>query len=331
MGIAAMGVVHAQADPVAAFYQNKNLSVVIGIPPGGGYDLSARIFARHIGKHVAGNPGVVAQNMPGANSIVAANHVYNVAPQDGTVIWTGSRTTPFEPLFGNPNARFDPRKAQWICSLSSEIGVIFVWHTMPHRTFEDLYKHDVVVGATAAGAENMIFSTALNFLLNTKFKIVRGYRGQAPLLLAIERGELQGSGHSSWSGFSTERPDWIKEKKVRLLAQIAPERHRTLPDVPTVLEFAKDPDTRDVLSILLSIKRIGFPYFVGPNVPKERVDALRAACSAMMKDPEYRADILKLIDDPQPATGAEVQKSMVSAYSGSPHVVEKLRAAIAVK
>jgi tripartite-type tricarboxylate transporter receptor subunit TctC len=318
----------ASAQDVADFYRGKTVTVICGIAPGGGYDLSARTFARHLGKHIPGNPTVIVQNMPGANSVIAANYVYGIAPQDGTSIWTGSRSTPYEPLMGNAAAKFDVRKLHWLGSLSSEIAVVIAWHTAPHKTAADLFKIPLVVGAVDRGAENFLFPNALNNLIGTKFKIVRGYKNQGSITLAMERGEVQGDGNTAWSNLPTVHGDWLKEKKIRLLMQLALTRHPELPDLPLALDFAKTDEARETLKVLLGMKAFGYPYFIGPGVPPERAKALNEAFAATMADKEFRDDIRTLLREITPQAGGEMDQVIGAAYSHPPDVLAKMRAAL---
>jgi tripartite-type tricarboxylate transporter receptor subunit TctC len=328
IAMAFAGCSAATAQTPADFYKGRNVTIVIGIAPGGGYDLGARMVARHISKHIPGNPNVIAQNMPGANSVLAANYVSGIAPKDGSIIWTGSRSTSYEPLMGNPQAKFDPGKVRWLGSVSSEIGIIFAWHTAPHQSADDLWKRELVVGAVDRGAENFLFPNAFNNLLGTKFRIVRGYANQPAIVLAMERGELQGDGNGAWSNFPVTHGDWLREKKVRLLMQSAIERHPDLPDLPTVMEFAKTDEQREILRMLLSMKTFGYPYFIAPEVPDDRVKALRAAFDATMKDEAFLADINMLLRKIAPATGAEMDRVMAAVYAEPAYLIEKMRSAL---
>jgi tripartite-type tricarboxylate transporter receptor subunit TctC len=318
----------AAAETPAEFYKGRNVTIVIGIAPGGGYDLSARMVARHIGRHIAGNPNVIVQNMPGANSVNAANYVSGIAPKDGTVIWTGSRSTSYEPLMGNQAVKFDPGKVRWLGSISNEIGIIFAWHTAPHQNAEDLWKQEFVVGAVDRGAENFLFPNLFNNLLGTKFRIVRGYANQPAIVLAMERGELQGDGNGAWSNFPVTHGDWLREKKVRLLMQSAIERHPELPDLPTVMDFAKTDEQREILRMLLSMKTFGYPYFIAPEVPEDRVKALRDAFDATMKDPEFIADVKKQKFDLDPENGESLAGLINKIYATPKPIVDKVTALI---
>ena len=318
----------AGAQSLADFYKGRSVTLVVGIAPGGGYDLSARTVARHIGRHIPGNPNVIVQNMPGVNSVLAANYVYGIAPRDGTVVWTGSRTTPYEPLMGNQAAKFQPGKVHWLGSTSSEIGIILAWHTAPHQTAEDLFKQEMIVGATDPGAENSIFPLAFNNLLGTKFQIVRGYANQGAIVLAMERGEVQGDANTAWSNLPSTHGDWLKDKKIRLLMQSSFDRHPDLPDVPSVMEFAKTDEHREILKILLSMKTFGYPFFVGPEVPDYRVKALQAAFAATMKDSAFLTDITQLLRKINPASGSEMDQFISAAYTQPADLIQKMRKAL---
>jgi tripartite-type tricarboxylate transporter receptor subunit TctC len=318
----------ASAQSVAEFYKGKSVTLVVGIAPGGGYDLSARMVARHIGRYIPGSPNVVVQNMPGVNSVLAANYVYGIAPRDGTVLWTGSRTTPYEPLMGNQAAKFQPAKVHWVGSTSSEIGVILAWHTAPHQTAEDLFKREMIVGATDPGAENSLFPLAFNNLLGTKFQIVRGYANQGAITLAMERGEVQGDANTAWSNLPTTHGDWLKDTKIRLLMQSSLDRHPDLPNLPSALEFAKTYEERQILKILLSMKTFGYPFFVAPEVPSDHVKALQAAFAATMKDSAFLADITQLLRKISPASGAEMDELISAAYAQPADVIQKTRKAL---
>jgi tripartite-type tricarboxylate transporter receptor subunit TctC len=318
----------SQASSVADFYRGKSVSLVVGIAPGGGYDTTARLVARHIGKYIPGNPTVTVQNMPGDNSVLAANYAYNVAPQDGTVLWTGSRSSPYEPLMGNPAARFNPVKVGWIGSISSEIAVIFAWHTAPHQSAEDLFKYDMTVGATDPGSENFVFPNAYNKVLGTRFKIVRAYASQAAIVQAMEQGELQGDGNSAWSSFPNVHAKWLADGQARLLMQSALRRHPELPDVPTALEFAQTDEQREILQILLSMKTYGYPYATGPGVPRDRVRALRRAFTATMKDSAFLADVTRLLRKITPASGRDMSQAVATAYALPPDMIGKVRSVV---
>jgi tripartite-type tricarboxylate transporter receptor subunit TctC len=319
----------SHATSVADFYRGRSLNLVVGIAPGGSYDATARLIARHIGKYIPGNPTVTVQNMPGDNSLLAADYAYNGAPQDGTVLWTGSRSSPYEPLMGNPAVRFNPVKVGWIGSISSETAVVFAWRTAaPHQSAEDLFKYDMAVGATDPGSENFVFPNAYNKILGTRFKIMRTYPNQSAIVQAMEQGELQGDGNSPWSTFPNVHAKWLEEGQARLLMQSALQRHAELPDVPTALEFARTDEQREILRILLSMKTYGYPYSTGPGVPRERVLALRRAFTATMRDSAFRADITRLLRKITPASGRDMAHAIKAAYGLPADMIGKVRGVV---
>jgi tripartite-type tricarboxylate transporter receptor subunit TctC len=314
-----------KAQDVAEFYRGKTLNIVLGVAPGGGYDQNARLVSRVIGKYIPGNPQVIVQYLGTANSLPAANHVYNIAPKDGTAIWAGTRLAPYEPLWGNSNAKFDVTKLRWLGSTASDNGVVVVWHTAPHKTAEDLFKTELVTGATAPGGDTYLYPNALNKLIGTKFKLVSGYPNQAPIALAMERGEVEGSGNWSWSSIGLAYPQWITEKKVRILMQLGLEKHRDLPDVPLVMDYAKTDEQREILRILMGMKKFSYPFFIPPGVPKDRADALDQAFQKMLKDPEFVAEAKQQNRDAGSATGAEMTEVINRAYALPPAIIEKAR------
>jgi len=326
--LAAAGPAAAQ-QPVADFYRGKNFTIVIGIANGGAYDLTARSFGRHIGRYIPGNPTVIVQNMPGANSIIAANYIYNVAPKDGTVIWGGSRSTALEPLLGNSAAKFDIHKIQWLGSAGGEVAVTVAWHTARVKTIDDLFKQELIVGAVDPGAENYLIPNALNNLLGTKYKIVTGYASQDPIFLAMERGEVEGCGNSSWSNLPLVHPQWFAEKKVNILLQLGLEKNKDIPEVPLVMDFAKTEEQRQILTVLMGPKQFAYPYFMAPGIPPDRAAALETAFLDTMQDKDFKEEIRKIRGEFQPSSGAEMQRFFDQIYALPPDTVEKTRALLA--
>ncbi len=282
------GEVALGQEDVAKFYAGRNLTVIVGSTTGGGYDFNARTVGRHIARHIPGAPGVIVQNMPGAGSIVATNHVYNVAPQDGSVIGAVQRPIPFEPFFDEKGVRFDVRKINWLGSTTSEVGVVVAWHTAPQRTFDDVLEKEMIVGGNGPATDTELFARALNRELGAKFRIVAGYPGESQIILAMERGEIQGVANWSWNNIPAKHPDWLRDGKIKLLLQLGLRKHPALPDVPLILDLARDADQRKLFETMMQMKELGRPYFVAPGVPADRVAALRAAFSATMKDPRVR-------------------------------------------
>jgi tripartite-type tricarboxylate transporter receptor subunit TctC len=234
----------AQADPVADFYRGKTVNVLIGVGVGGEYDLQARLVARHIGKHIPGNPTVVVKNMPGAGGIVAGNHLYNAAERDGTVIACVQNNVPFEPLYGTKQAQYDATKFNWLGSPSTEVALITVWHTTPVNTVEDAKTYELKLGSSGANSTPSFYARLASEALGVKIKLVVGYPGQNEALLAMERGEIDGYPSAFYNSLMATRPTWIKEKKVKLLVQFGAAKESALPDVPFAPDLAKNPDDK---------------------------------------------------------------------------------------
>ena len=318
----------AQED-VAKFYAGRNLTIIVGSTTGGGYDFNARTVGRHIGRYIPGAPNIVVQNMPGAGSIVATNYVYNVAPQDGSVIGAVQRPIPFEPFFDEKGVRFDVRKIHWLGSTTSEVGVVVAWHTAPQRTFADVLAGEMIVGGNGPATDTELFARALNRELGAKFRIVAGYPGESQIILAMERGEIQGVANWSWNNIPAKHPDWLRDGKIRLLLQLGLRKHPALPDVPLILDLAKDADQRKLFETMMEMKELGRPYFVAPGVPPERIAALRTAFTGVMGDAEFVGEMTKAGISIDPVSGAEMQKMLAEAYALPPALIERTRAALA--
>jgi hypothetical protein len=322
----------AGAQSVADFYQGRTVTILVGSDVGGGYDLTARTLAHYLARHVPGHPNIIVQNKPGASSIVAANYVYEIAPKDGTVIAAVQRPIPFQTLFGDAGVRFDVRKMQWLGSSTNELGVVVAWHTAPQQTFDDLFKSEMVVGGTGPATDPELFPRAMNHVLGTRFRIVSGYPGQAQIALAMEREEIQGSGNWSFSDIEKGHPDWIANKKIRILLQLglAGSPSPVLRDVPLVLDVARSPAERHVFEILMGMKALGRPYFVAPGVPKDRTDALREGFMATMNDPDFLDEAKRVLGPIDPISGADMQGIIANVYALPPEVIATARAAVKI-
>lgn len=316
---AALFALPASAASVADYYKDKRITFVISSGAGGGYDAYGRTLARHMGKHIPGNPGFVPQNMPGAGGIRAANYLYNVAPKDGTVFGGVHRGIPMEPLFGNEKAQYDPSKFNWLGSLNNEVSVCVSWGTAPVKTIREAMEKELIVGGSGPN-DTEAFPALLNNIVGTKFKIVSGYPSGTAVNLAMERREVDGRCGWSWSSAKTQQPEWLKEKKVNILAQLSLAKHPELADVPLVMEFAKSEEDKDILELVFARQVMGRPYLAPPGVPAERVAALRAAFDATMKDPEFIADINKQKLELTPVSGVEIQK-LVNKIHATPKSV----------
>jgi len=321
-----LGPAQAQ-DDIAAFYRGKQVRLVVGTAPGGGYDLFARIVARHIAAHIPGQPTVIVQNQPAAGGLVMTNQLYALGPKDGTVIGVPINGIPTAPLL-QQGAQFDATKLIWVGSTNREPYVAFVWHTAPVQSLAELRSKDLVVGATAPGTTMADFPLVVNDVLGLKFKVVRGYEGTPQINHAIERGEIQGQGGIGWAAVKAQVPQWIAEKKINVIAQYGLKRHPDLADVPSMLELAANEPDRQALAMLFARAEYGRPYFLPPEVPAERVEALRRAFDATMKEPAFVAGAARLQLDIDPMTGEEVQALVAQLAGTPPAIVNRVRAAL---
>lgn len=298
----------AAAESPAAFYKGKQVHLIVGSDPGGGYDTYARSLARHLERHLPGKPTLLVQNMQGAGGLIATNWLYNKAQKDGTYIGMPQRGTPFLAFFGKQGPQFDPVKFNWLGSLNNETGVITVWHTTPVKTLKDAMKTEVLIGGSGPN-DTETYPALMNNTIGTKFRIISGYPSTTAISLAMERGEVQGLSQS-WSSFKSEKPEWVRDKILTTLVQISSMKHPDLPNVPTIMEFVKDPEHKAIWNIMLAQKAMGRPFVAPPDVPKDRVQALRAAFSATSKDPAFIKDMEKQGRELQAVSGEEIQKML---------------------
>jgi tripartite-type tricarboxylate transporter receptor subunit TctC len=322
--LAAVPASSGQAQSPADFYKGKNVDMMIGYSVGGGYDVYARMIAKHLGKHIPGNPTVTPKNMEGAGSLRLANWLYNVAPKDGTVLGTIGRGTGFDPLLGHKAAQFDGTKFNWIGSANNEVSVCVSWNKPGNVSkFEELYTKQLTVGGTGAAADTDQFPRILNNVLGTKMKIVTGYPGGNDVNLALERGEVDGRCGWSWSSVESTRGSWVKEKKINILVQLALQKHADLPDVPLVTEQAKTEEQKQILTLIFARQALGRPYLAPPGIPADRVAALRKAFMDTMKDKEFLAEAEKAQLEITPIDGEALQKLVADVYATPPEIAKK--------
>ena len=334
IGLGAIGVLigsalppPVQAESVADFYKGKTITLYIGYSAGGGYDTYARTIGRVIGRHIPGNPKVVAKNKPGAGSLRLTNELYNSLPKDGTVIATFGRGMVMEPLFGNKKAMFDPSKFTWLGSANNEVSVCIAWHESPIQTLDDFLTMPMIVGGTGPGADTDTFPKVLNNILGTKLRLVTGYPGGNDINLAIERGELQGRCGYSWSSLKSRFPQWLTGKKVQILLQMSTAKHPDLPDVPFVMDLAKTDKDRKVLELVFARQAWGRPFAAPPGVPADRVKALQAAFMATMKDADFLADAKKQKLEIAPISGEKIKQLIAALYASPKDLVEAAKEA----
>jgi len=318
----------AHADSVEEFYQGKRLEIRVGTGPGGGYDLAARLIARHIGKYIPGRPATIVQNVPGAGSLTLMNQLNSVAANDGSVIGVVTNGVPTAPLLTPEAARFDLSRFRWIGSPAPEAQVVMVWHKAKVQKLDDLFKQELIVGAVGPGTATYDVPVVANAVLGTKFKIVSGYGTTAHIDLAMERGEVEGHAALGWVSAKTRNLAWLQAGKVKILAQYGRSKHPDLQNVPLFALPTVEAD-RQAIVVMLARQEFGRPFLVPPNVPAERLQALRQAFGATMKDPGFIADAKKAELEITPVSGEELDKLTAEVTATRPEVASRLRAILA--
>lgn len=322
MSIAAVafGVSSSRADDV---YQGKTISLIISSGAGGGYDLYGRLVAKYMQKLIPGHPTFVVQNMTGAGGLAAMNYVANVARPDGLTIGQIQNTVPFEKLFGVGGSEFDPRAVRFLGSANSEVAVAFTWFQSPTKTFDDLLHRETVM-AGVTGAISSIDAHAMNELLGTKIKLVTGYPGATESFLAIQRGEAEGFPAIFWSTLQSGQADWLAQRKIQILVQLALAKDPDLPNVPLIFDYARSDEARGVFQLLLTPQALGRPFVVAPGTPPDRLSILRDAFAATLKDPDFLAEAKKLNLEIRFMSGADAEALVSKAYEAPKDVVAKV-------
>jgi len=330
---AALASVAAAAAPAAAadFYAGKTIDFIIGSNPGGGYDIYARTIARHIVRHIPGHPAIVPKNLPGAGSAKATGFIYAVAPKDGTAIGAVFPGAIMEPLLGDrAKATYDPPKLQYVGTADNGTRICVTWHAAKTKTFEDARQRKTILGASQAGGSSRDYAYMHNKLNGTKFEIVSGYKGTVDILLAMERGEVEGLCGYDWTSLKTQRPDWLRDKKVNILVQVAlePEAALTQLGVPRIAKYVNNDDDKKALDLIITQQVFGRPYFLPPGTPTAQVKMLRDAFMKTMTDKEFLEDARKQRLDIDPLDGEKVQKIVEALYAAPAAIVDRAKLAV---
>jgi tripartite-type tricarboxylate transporter receptor subunit TctC len=316
----------ARADGLADFYKGKTVALVVGSSTGGGYDTMTRAIGRFIGKHIPGNPTVVVRNMPGAGGITAMNYIYNAAERDGTVLALVQNNTPLEPLFGTKQARYDATRLNWLGTPSFEVAMVLLWHTVQVNSVANLRSRETQMGASGANSTPAFYTRLLNATLGTKMKLVNGYPGQNEALLAMERGELDGYPSVFQSALTSTRPTWLAEKLAKAIVQYGPERLAELENVPFAPDLITNEDDKLLMQAGFAPLALGRPLVMPPDVPPERIAAIRSALAATFADPEFLAEGERMgLGLNAPRTGAQLQDVIARAYQSPPRIIERLQ------
>jgi tripartite-type tricarboxylate transporter receptor subunit TctC len=304
------------------YFKGKDITIYVGSTSSGPYDAYARMLARHWGRHIPGNPNFVVQNMPGASGRRLMGHMQGNAPKDGTAIAAAHRALPFDPLMG-VKAKFDPTKVTWIGNANDEVNICIVWHSSPIKTFADLRTHEMAVGSGGPASTDTIYPNIMNALFGTKFRVIHGYEAAAQTHIAMERGEVDGRCGMTWDALQATKPEWITEKKVSIPVQFALEKHPDLPNVPSVFDFARNEEERQILALWSAPNKMGRPFYAPIELPRERAELLRRSFDRTMKDPGLLAEVEKTKLFVAPTTGEEIAALIERIYATPADVVAR--------
>lgn len=321
------------AGSAEEFYQGKQMRLISGSDAGGGYDAYARLLARHWPDFIPGHPSIIVQNMPGASSMKAMNEVANNSPKDGTVVAGVQNNIAFEPLLNisgaRENAKFDPLKLNWIGAATKDVSIAVIWHTSSIHTVQDAMKRSVNTGASGPATSTSITARIMNSVLGTKFNVINGYKSQNAINLAVERGEVEGTIGVQYATILNTNPHWLSEKQIRIIAQVAQEKHPDLPDVPLLRDLVKTPEARQEVDLAFASLSMGRPFLAPGGLPAERVKVLRDSFMAAFNSPALRADAKKVKLEVIPTRGEDVHKLLVEQYNTPKPIVEKVKAMLA--
>lgn len=326
----AIAVVSMLAGPagasVADFYKNKKINIYIGSTPGGGYDQYARLVGRHMGQYIPGKPSFVPKNMPGASGRRALSYVYTVAPKDGTAVGVVLRGTIFDPLFYPKKAiKVDATKITWIGSANSEVTTCVAWAATGIKSLDDLKTRGMIVGATGPNSTDTVFAKLLNRVAGTKIKVITGYPGSTQVHLAMERGEVDGRCGLGWDSIVARKQDWMRDKKINILVQLAMKPHKDLPNTLFAMTLARNDKERKMMELFFAPNLMGRPFFAPPDLPKDRVQALQAAFMKTMGDKGFLAEAKKLKVAINPLSGPKVAALVKKIYNTPADVVAAAR------
>ena len=302
----------------------KTLTMLASHAPGGGYDAYARLYARHVGRFLPGQPTVVVRNMQGAAGVVMANFMASQAPRNGSMIGLGPGSMATAALLGSQGARYDSREFTWVGSLNNDISVTVSRSDSPVSTLDELFTKELVVGGAGASDNSVVFATILSRMFGAKLKLVAGYNGSGDTVMALDRGEVQGIAGWNYSSITTMKPDWLRDKKINILLQMSLTRHPELPNVATILELARDDRQREILRLIFAQSQMGRVVMGPPGMPKAIVEAHRAAFDRVLKDQEFLADVEKTrLEVSGPMAGAEVDQLVASLYRATPDRIKE--------
>jgi tripartite-type tricarboxylate transporter receptor subunit TctC len=321
----------SQSQAQEPYYKGKTIRLIISVGVAGGFGEYARTLAEHFGRHIPGHPNVIVQSMPGAGGLVATNHLYVQAPQDGTVIAMVNATAPLAPLWGSRGARFETLKFNAIGALDRSDGTCAFWHTAPAKTWSDLLKNDVTVGSIGAGSPMEVYAVMLNRLFGTKIRVVGGYKAGSDIDLAMQRQEVDGRCGTHLKSIPALHPDWIRDNKLLVPIIVSDKRNKNYPNTPALMEFVKDQATRQTIDLLTVTQKLDRPILAPPNTPPEQLRELRAALAATTRDPVFLAEIKKRNLTMDPTGAEEMAKIYADAYAAPSAVIDAVKAILGAK
>ncbi len=316
----------ADAQTPEEFFNGKDITIYIGTAPGGGYDNFGRLVARHIGKHIPGNPTLVPVNMEGAGSLKLANWLYNAAPRDGTALGVLNRGTAFEPLIGMQQlTRFDATKFSWIGTPTNDRSVCVAWNTFGLENFDELYERPLYVGSTGGGSGTDVFPKIINGTLGTQMRVVSGYPGGNNIDFAMERGEVDGRCSWSWSSILSSKKDWLDQGLITVFLQLSQDQNPDLPDVPNIMDLARTEEHRQIFRLMFARETLGYPFLGPPGIPDERLAAIRMGFEDTMRDPAFVDEATRSRLTINPIRGEEIQELVSELYATPEPIIEKTR------
>ena len=322
------GVIAATVLPSQAraqdFFAGKTMTIIVSTGAGGSYYQVAQSFSRHMPKYIPGNPTMIVKAMPGAGNVLATNFLHNIAPKDGTTIGTINNSIPLHQVLDGKGVHYDSRNFNWLGSTGTYNSVAYIWHTAGIKTLKEVMEKEVILGGTGIGSSIVIYPTVMNNLLGTKFKIVLGYKSTMEIDIAMERGEVQAR-TGSYTALVSEHPDWLKDKKVVILAQIGGKKDPLLPDVPLMTDFAKNDEDRQIIQLISSPIALGRPYLTPPQIPADRLAILRKAFDATLRDKGFLDEAKKMDIDIDPVSGEEITKTVMDTIKAPPAVIAKAK------
>ncbi len=313
----------AKAQGVVDFYKGRTVELLIGYTSGGGYDTYGRLVSRHLGPFIPGKPNIVVRNLPGGGGRVLMGHMMNVAPKDGSVLATADQSLPLAQAMRDPGILFDSKALIWLGNPAADNNTVATWHTTGVASIDDARNKEVIVASTGPNTSSQI-AYAMNATLGTKFKVVSGYPGGNEMNMSMENGETGARVSNPWSTWKATKPDWIRDKKINIIAQVGLVRAPDLPDAPLISDLATNEEDRAALRLLSAPAAVGRPYFTTPGVPSDRVKALRDAFLAMEKDEAFLEDAKKLGLEINPVAGEDLQKIVADIVDTPARVADRL-------